>query len=66
MKKPEIFTGKKKASSVNNAGQTGYLHVEEYRYIHIYHSTQNSRPSRSKTSQHKNRYTEHERRGNGE
>ena len=31
IKKPEIHTGNKIASSTNGAGQTGCLHVEEYR-----------------------------------
>jgi len=31
IKKPEIHTGNKIASSTDGAGQTGCLHVEEYR-----------------------------------
>ena len=41
---------KKKASSINVAGQTGCLQVEECKYIQIYHPAQNSSPSGSKTS----------------
>ena len=44
-KKPEIYNGKKKASSTNGAFLTGCLCVEEYKQIHIYHSAQKSSQS---------------------
>ena len=52
-KKPKLCFGKKKASSTNGAGLNGYLHVEDisiWKYINIYHCTQNSSPGGSKTS----------------
>jgi hypothetical protein len=37
MKKPEIYTGKKKASSTNSDRKTGWLHLEEEsKLIHIH------------------------------
>jgi hypothetical protein len=56
---------KEKASSTNGASLTGCLHVEECKYIHIYHPAQNSSASRSKTS-HKTQYTKSNRIESGE
>jgi hypothetical protein len=50
IKKPEIHSGKKKASSTNDAGLTGCLHIEKCKQIHIYHPEQNASPSGLKTS----------------
>ena len=48
--KPEIHNGKKKVSSTNGAGQTGWLHVEEFKQIHSCHSAQNSALNGLRTS----------------
>jgi hypothetical protein len=50
MKKPELYNGKKKASSRNGASVTQCEHVDEYKEIHTYHLAQNSSPSKSKAS----------------
>jgi hypothetical protein len=34
-----------RAFSMNCAGLTGYLHVKECKYIHIYHPAVNSSPN---------------------
>jgi hypothetical protein len=49
-KKPKVHSGKKKAFSINDAGLTGCLYVEEWKQIYIYHIAQSSSPSGSKTS----------------
>jgi hypothetical protein len=48
--KPKPYNGKMKASSTNGACLTRYLHVEECKYIHIYHPAQHSIPCGLKTS----------------
>jgi hypothetical protein len=40
-KRSKSYNGKARASSTNGAGQTGFLNVEECKYIHIYHPAQN-------------------------
>jgi len=53
-KKPQLFSGKKKAFSTNGAVLTGGLHVEECKLINIYHLVQSASPI-DQTLQHKTR-----------
>ena len=50
IKKSEIHKGKKGTFSINGTDLTGYLCVEGWKQIHIYHLAQNSSSSGSKTS----------------
>jgi hypothetical protein len=54
-KKAKPHNGKKKkkrneSSSTNGTVLTGYLHVEECKYTHIYHPAQNSSTTGPKAS----------------
>lgn len=49
-KKPEIYTGLKKASSTNGSGQTGCLSKDECKQIYADHPTQTQLQNGSKTS----------------
>ena len=59
--KPERYNGKKKkkTSSANGAGLTGYLNIEEFKEVHMYYPVQNSSISKIST---KSRYTDPDRR----
>ena len=46
----KLYNGRKKASLTNDAGITGCQPVEEWKYIYIYHHSQNSNPNGIKTS----------------
>ena len=50
IKKPKLYTETKTVSSTNGAGQTGWLNIEEYKEIYIYHTTKFSNTNGSKTS----------------
>ena len=45
-KEAQNIRSKKKASSANGRSLTGCLHVEECKYIHIYHPAQHSLKSK--------------------
>ena len=45
-KQAQTIQCKKKASSANGRSITGCLHVEECKYIHMYHPAQNSLKSK--------------------
>jgi hypothetical protein len=64
-KKPKSFSGKKTAYSTNDAGSSSGWHVEECKLIHSYLLVQHSSTSGSGPP-HKTRYTEPNRRENGE
>ena len=48
--KPEICNWKKEIFSTNGTVLTWCQYIKEYKYVHIYHPAQNSRPSGSKTN----------------